>query len=464
MKYHRPSLLIFLSTLLLSSPSLAEIATIREATASGPQANAQAGIQATVDAFRNDLGNPNNGNAVGSQTSGRRQVTWDGGDSSSAPAIMPGDFFNAVAPRGIIIRGENGRGQFQMSADGVGNNPTSTPEQFGHINATYPTAFSTFSSPRLFSGLNSNILEIDFVVSGTSDRATVSGFGAVFTDVDIANSSRIEFFDANGSLLLERSILASPGNESLSFLGVSFDKAELAHVRMTLGNGVLGINDITQGSTTDIVVVDDFIYGEPVIVAPPAPEITSPSSGTKTDSQFASFSGIAEKDSLVQIFDGSDLVGEGFASEFGTWKVDSQTIFSNGTHLISARATNSAGTSENSSVVEITFNVSNDMLVCPIVEEPDQPEDPVFDPTAIATLGKPLVTKSKKEVTLEMDSSDPAAAYFVRTTCRKNGTRKASSRIVFSNVTTFKRPKGKCKYSYSIVANGAESIQSPKGR
>jgi len=237
--------------------------TIREATAAGPQANAQAGIQATVNAFRADIGNPNNGNAVGSQGAGRREITWDGGDQDSAPARLPKDFFNAIAPRGVIVGDNDPRSQFQISADAAPAVP-GTPAEFGNVNATYPTAFAAFSSPRLFSGLSNNVFDVTFYVPGTFTRATVTGFGAVFTDVDVAGSTKIEYFDAGGNSIFSRDILATPGNESLSFLGVTFTERVISRVRITAGAAALGLNDVTQtGANPDMVVVDDFIYGEP---------------------------------------------------------------------------------------------------------------------------------------------------------------------------------------------------------
>ncbi len=260
----------------LTPSSTAAVSTIREVTAAGPQANAQAGIQAAVDAFRADLGDPNNGNAVGSQGAGRRQITWDGGDNDAAPARLPADFFNAIAPRGAIFGGDP-RIQFQVSADATPAVP-GTLDEFGNVNATYPTAFSNFSSPRLFTSLNDNVMEVEFFVPGSLERATVSGFGAVFTDVDVAGSSKIEFFDANGQEIFERQILATPGNESLSFLGVKFVGAPLAKVRITAGSAPLGPNDVTQTpGNPDIVVLDDFIYGEPqpVVASRLAPSVVA---------------------------------------------------------------------------------------------------------------------------------------------------------------------------------------------
>ena len=49
-----------------------------------------ASIQATVDAFRAALGNPNNGNAAGPLASGRREINWDGG-GPPVDANAPGE-------------------------------------------------------------------------------------------------------------------------------------------------------------------------------------------------------------------------------------------------------------------------------------------------------------------------------------------------------------------------------------
>ena len=252
------------------APSFAAVATIREVTAAGPEANAQAGITATVAAFQADLSSPNNGNAVGTQPSGRRQITWDGADNDSAPARLQPDFFNAVAPRGVIFGGGDPRITFQQSADATPSVP-GTPNEFGNVNPTYPTAFSAFSVPRLFSSLTSNVYDVDFFVAGSLTRAESRGFGAVFTDVDTAGSSKLEFFDRFGNEIFEREVLATAGNESLSFVGVTFTGPELARVRVTSGAAPLGAaNDVTQGGAADLAVVDDFNYGEPQAQPVPA--------------------------------------------------------------------------------------------------------------------------------------------------------------------------------------------------
>ena len=52
---------------------------------------------------------------------------------------------------------------------------------------------------------------------------------------------------------------ASPGDASLSFIGIKFNDARIASVRITT-DAVPGKNDDRRH---DIVMMDDFIYGEP---------------------------------------------------------------------------------------------------------------------------------------------------------------------------------------------------------
>lgn len=133
------------------------------------------------------------------------------------------------------------------------------PIEFDNINRTYSQLFRTFSPQRLFTALGSNIMEVHFFVPGTSTAATTSGFGAVFTDVDRLGTT-IEYFDEGGHRLTRFDVPASPGRETLSFLGVRFLDRRVARVRITSGNTVLGPDERRD---RDLVVMDDFIFGEP---------------------------------------------------------------------------------------------------------------------------------------------------------------------------------------------------------
>ena len=234
--------------------------------AAGPNA---ASIQSTVDAYRLALGDLN-GNAAGPLAAGRRQIDWDGGggvNTTTAP----------VTPFNVFL---NTRGaQFTTPGIGLSQAPPSGGAQGGLVglfgNATYGTEFATFSPLRLFTPVGSNITEALFFIPGTQGgvRATVRGFGAVFSDVDQPDgsgpgkkhgnrgaSTLVEFFDINGQLLFSSFVPASPGSRGLSFLGIKFEDARIATVRITTGDSEPGPNDDEKN---DIVMMDDFIYGEP---------------------------------------------------------------------------------------------------------------------------------------------------------------------------------------------------------
>jgi hypothetical protein len=201
--------------------------------------------------------NPNNGSAF---NSGRREINWDGvPDNFSDPTAFPGNFFNSTTvagrARGALFSTEPGA-SFLVSADS--SNPTSTAPVYG-----FPSDFIPFSAQRLFTPINSLITDITFFVPGTTRQATIGGFGAVLLDVEIANLSKIEFFDAAGVSLFSRTVLTA-GNGGLSFLGAAADAGErIARVRISAGDAkLLGNNNYGPGS--DGVVLDDFIYAEPV--------------------------------------------------------------------------------------------------------------------------------------------------------------------------------------------------------
>lgn len=230
--------------------------------AAGPDAIS---IQSAVDAFRAKLGalNPN---VAGSFGAGRREINWDGvPDALSAPNNMPADFFNATSPRGAIF--DTPGSGFQVSAKP--GNPTGTPVRFGNLNSTYPELFSVFSPQRLFTALGSNVSFTHFFVPGSSVPATTSGFGVVFTDVGLradqarcgeSHHTRVAYFDADGNSLFEMEVPATTGEAGLSFVGAFFPDDRVATVGIVSGSKAPGPDD--EGCT-DVVVMDDFIYGEP---------------------------------------------------------------------------------------------------------------------------------------------------------------------------------------------------------
>jgi hypothetical protein len=226
-----------------------------------------AAIQNAVDQFRADLGQLNP-NVRQSFTSGRREINWDGvPESVSAPGSLAADFFNFNSPRGVMFTSTAGpfvdgviAQPFQVSS----STASGVPVRFGNINPQYTTEFQTFSPQKLFaSSPGSNVIEISFFIPGTAIPATVSGFGAVFTDVDTA-ATHMQFYDQTGRILLQPNGPIVGVDKGLSFQGVSFqDGTRIARVVLVLGNAPLSATNTDGVNGVDVVAVDDFIYSEP---------------------------------------------------------------------------------------------------------------------------------------------------------------------------------------------------------
>ena len=105
-------------------------------------------------------------------------------------------------------------------------------------------------------------MSVKFFQPGTTKPATVKGFGAVFSDVDKADTTRIELYDRWGARLWWQAVpKGTTASKSLSFLGVKTD-ADVYEVRITTGNAPLSSTN-TDTWNRDVVVMDDFLYGEP---------------------------------------------------------------------------------------------------------------------------------------------------------------------------------------------------------
>jgi hypothetical protein len=213
-------------------------------------------ITAALSDFRTALGalNPN---VVGEQTGGRREVNWD----AVPPAFtnttsFPGDFFNqnfSPRARGVVF-----------STDGSGLSVSDN--DFSFINSNYDAQFNSFSPVRTFSAIGSTTTRVDLFVAGTATPARSTGFGVVFSDVDDMGSASIKLLGVNGNSL--GVYHAPPCAGGFSFVGVQFPTPLVAAIEIRSGQGPLGadaadVSDRDHGPARDLVIMDDFVYGEP---------------------------------------------------------------------------------------------------------------------------------------------------------------------------------------------------------
>lgn len=255
--------LLWIGTLAIVMTTTAAIAApvVRQGSGANPAA-----LQSIVDTFRSDLGGANNG-VGGTFQTGRREINWDGvPDSSAAPNFMVAEFFNVNSPRGVVFQSvlEDAGSAFNSFIVSA-TTASGTPERFGDINPSYASTFVTFTAQRLFMPRGAHALLVKFYRPGTTIEATVSGFGAVFSDVDSASGgsrTSISYFAPDGRQLITASAPALSGG--LSFVGVSFNAGErISHVIIRSGTHALAAANTDGVSGVDLVAMDDFIYGEP---------------------------------------------------------------------------------------------------------------------------------------------------------------------------------------------------------
>jgi len=218
-------------------------------------------ITPAVAAYRLALGGLNP-NTVGSASGGRREINWDAVPAAFTNTnTFPADFFNQPVTgraRGVVF-----------STPGTGFR--TSDNNFADLNPDFGHEFVFFSPIRTFAAVGDNNMTVRFFVPGSNDAAVSTGFGVVFSDVDLPGSAAIQLFDAAGNGLGRYLAPTSPSG-GLSFVGVKFPSSIVARVEIRSGQGAvaLGANDVDdrdKGKALDLVIMDDFIYGEPQIVS-----------------------------------------------------------------------------------------------------------------------------------------------------------------------------------------------------
>lgn len=211
-------------------------------------------INGKLNEFRSRLGTLNTTTGF---TTGRREINWDGVPDSLTGLRMPNDFFNPTAAGSPVARQ---RGLVYIGGDHAVVSKTN----FTEVNAQAATEFSAFSGTKTFAVTNALLWPVNFRVAGQNTEAVINGLGIVFSDVDKNNSTFIEFFRGEQSMG-KFFVPAHDNTTKFSFLGVFFPAGNITHVKVG-HEGKLsdGGKDISQGGTQDLVILDDFIYSEPV--------------------------------------------------------------------------------------------------------------------------------------------------------------------------------------------------------
>jgi hypothetical protein len=207
-------------------------------------------LTAALTEFRATLGEPANGGGAGPQPAGRREIRWDGVPAEQTNTdAFPVDFFRNA---GLL-----------SSTDGLGLRVSDN--DFGDVDPGYAGEFESFSKAKTFMSIGSTRMTIEFRVPGTDQPAVTSGFGIVFSDVDRAGAASITLFTADGKNLGTYTSPARSDAAGHTFVAVAYDRPLVARVEVISGEAPLSVgrNDLSAGGANDLVVTDDFLYGEP---------------------------------------------------------------------------------------------------------------------------------------------------------------------------------------------------------
>jgi hypothetical protein len=212
-------------------------------------------VASKIPAFATAVGAVNNAGEPGRHdATGRRQINWDGVPAQFTDNdAFPANFFNANSPRGLEY----------VAAAGTGLRVSDN--NFADVNPTYATELLPLSNPRLFAPVGTNQTELRFRIPGTDTAAVVQRFGAVVVDVDKPNTTRLQAYDKDNRLIADVPVPVRAAPDAFSLVGVEFDRPAIARIVMTLGDAPIGagVNDVSNGGTADVVVLDDFFYSEP---------------------------------------------------------------------------------------------------------------------------------------------------------------------------------------------------------
>ncbi len=112
----------------------------------------------------------------------------------------------------------------------------------------------------------------------------------IFVDVETANTTRLDFFDRNNTLIFSQFAQVA-GNQGFSFVGgVANAGEQISRVRITSGVNTIVSNGMLGNPNDDVVVMDDFLYAEPTVAVPnprPSPSVASRESSDWSSPEFA---------------------------------------------------------------------------------------------------------------------------------------------------------------------------------
>jgi uncharacterized protein (TIGR03118 family) len=313
----------------------------------GTNASTTAGTaNAALQAFEAGIGGVNNGAAPPPQATGFRAINWDGvaldgTDFGGDTTVIDPNHVVGIPTNRFQERGINFDAVYAVS----GPASASDSSTFSTVNPSVLNLFNAFSPTKTFAMFNDKTIDFSFSLASAHTTTPVPaesrGFGAIFKNVEIANTTSIEYFHNGTSLGKFFVPVGSVGQAE--FFGELFNSSIVTNVTITLGTDALFSFDGTHfsaGPQTDdpahghnLVVTDDFVYAEPVALDPGQPDVSA-TEGTPFSGAVATFSDL-DPNSVASDYTATINWGDGHQTP--------GTIASNGSGGFNVSGTNTFG-------------------------------------------------------------------------------------------------------------------------
>jgi hypothetical protein len=235
---------------------------------------------------------------------------------------------------------------FRVRARDAAGNVDSTPASYIWVVDTIPPAQPTIGTPALTSDRTP-------IIAGAADPNS-----AIIVELDL---------DRNGSADITYSVTSDAGGSwSLDTAAAvpdsgAFPVAGLSDGSIFVTATVYDLADNPSPAATTTLTID--------ATAPAAPAIGSPAAGSATSDNTPTFSGTAEASSTITVTEGLSTLCASFATVGGAWSCTLITPLADGSHTVTAIASDAAGNTSAASSGR-TFTVDTAAPATPTVSSP----------------------------------------------------------------------------------------------
>ena len=272
------------------------------------------------------------------------------------------------------------------ATDAAGNTSAASAALAFSIDTTAPTAPSNITlTPSggtvVANTLNSTTTAMDFAAAITAGEATGGKAEFYVNGVLVGTDSNIAAGDTSVTYTTsDGSPTTAEVQAAIAAGGVVSVKLYDAAGNVVSANGPTLVRDIAAPASLSLSASDDVGTTTGTIA-----------DGSTTDDTQPTFSGSTEANAVVQVFDGTTLLGSTTANASGAWTFTPGTALSQTTHSITATATDAAGNSLSSGALGFTVNSNTAPLasvtsVTSPLQQQSAPELTITDSVSAASL------------------------------------------------------------------------------